>query len=53
MVLGSTPDWELHRSRFINEALRLSNPLLVDDRHDHFETFWKDASNFVKSLSNR
>ena len=43
--LGSNP--------FVTEALRLSNPTLVDHYMKHFKTFWCDANKLVLSLDPR
>jgi hypothetical protein len=43
----------LDRNPFITEALRLSNPTLVDHYMKNFETFWCDANKLVLSLDPR
>ena len=43
----------LDNNPFITEALRLSNPTLVDHYMKNFETFWCDANKLVLSLDPR
>ena len=43
----------LDSNPFVTEALRLSNPTLVDHYMKHFETFWCDANKLVLSLDPR
>ena len=43
----------LDSNPFVTEALRLSNPTLVDHYMKNFETFWTDANKLVLSLDPR
>ena len=43
----------LDSNPFVTEALRLSNPTLVDHYMKTFETFWTDANKLVLSLDPR
>ena len=40
----------LEKNEFVQKALRLCNPTLVDFHVDNFETFWSDANKLVLSL---
>jgi hypothetical protein len=55
VAFGDNHVRELHldSNPFVTEALRLSNPTLVDHYMKNFETFWCDANKLVLSLDPR